>query len=141
MPVIPKNGLVRVRTGRWGSVYYQVGHVAPENEEIVYFLQCGKGGPVKIGTTGDGWGRIKDLSTAMPYRAHRVSVVWGGRVLERHLHHRFRKLRLNGEWFKPEGELKTLLRKLPRSMPREPATHTLNVLGERVAVIPMKQPT
>lgn len=121
--------------GRWVKGNFQPAPVDLTNDEIVYFVQCGKGGPVKIGTTGDGWGRIKDLSTAMPMRMHRVSIVLGGRSLEQHLHRRFRRLRLNGEWFRPEGALKALLRKLPRSRPREKATHTLNILGDIIAVV------
>lgn len=126
--------------GRWVKGNFQVAHVVQGNDHIVYFVQCGKDGPVKIGFSGDGWGRIKDLSTAMPYRAGKISIVVGGRQLERRLHQRFKRYRLNGEWFKPEGELKALMRKLPRSEPRELARCTLNILGEQIAVIPVGVP-
>lgn len=119
---------------------FQAAPAVHGNDEIVYFVQCGKDGPVKIGFSGDGWGRIKDLSTAMPHRAGKISIVVGGRILEKRLHSRFKRYRLNGEWFKPEGELKALFRKLPRCEPRELATLTLNILGDEIAVVPVGVP-
>lgn len=95
---------------------------------------------MKIGWSADGWGRVLSVAASMPHRMAFVSIVVGGCQLERHLHRRFRKLRLNGEWFKPEGALKDLMRKLPRCQPRELAAHTLNILGDVVAVVPVGVP-
>lgn len=135
--VTRKNGLAPAPIGRWVKGNFQPAPVVHGNDEIVYFLQCGKGGPVKIGTSRDGWGRVLSVAASMPHRMAFCSIVVGGLQLERNLHRRFRKFRLNGEWFKPEGELKDLMRKLPRSKPRELATHTLNIFGDAVAVVPL----
>lgn len=127
-------------TGRWVNGSFQAAPVVQGNDEIVYFLQCGKGGPVKIGWSTDGWGRVLSIAMGMPHRMAFVSIVVGGRQLERRLHQRFKRYRLNGEWFKPEGELKALMRRLPRCEPRELATHTLNILGDVIAVLPIGVP-
>lgn len=55
--------------------------------------------PVKIGTTGDLAGRVRDLQAGSPVPLHVMWQTRGGRTLERSLHQRFATYRKYGEWF------------------------------------------
>jgi len=74
---------------------------------VIYFLQQGVDGPIKIGTSRQAVlkSRISTLQTASPYPLRLLGVIEGGRKAEDHLHERFAASRLNGEWFAPDIEL------------------------------------
>ena len=65
---------------------------------------------VKIGyTKGDVEGRIAQLQIGCPFRLQLILALDGGGLLERTLHHRFRKSRCHGEWFYPTEEIRAFI--------------------------------
>jgi hypothetical protein len=68
---------------------------------MIYFLQSGANGPIKIGTSRTSEQRVRDLKTSCPYPANLLATVEGGRSLERRIHSALRQHRTNGEWFRP----------------------------------------
>lgn len=77
----------------------------------VYFVQCEGGGPVKIGATRNLEQRLLALQTGCPFPLRLLSALPTADPLgyERHLHRRFARHRLDGEWFKPCPDMETLL--------------------------------
>jgi hypothetical protein len=74
---------------------------------MIYFIQAENGGPVKIGRTKNSVaGRLMQLQTGHPYK---LKIIWvfeeNGIWNEASIHERFKHIRLEGEWFKPEEEL------------------------------------
>ena len=72
-------------------------------------------GYVKIGITTNIENRLKALQSGCPYklRLHSAVVLCTEHlagVVERHLHHKFRKSRVNGEWFKLTTDLDDYIR-------------------------------
>jgi T5orf172 domain len=79
-------------------------------KELVYLIQAGDRGPVKIGSTRDAnslRSRLATLQTGSPERLFIRAVGSGGSTREGELHKRFRHLRLYGEWFRVDEELLT----------------------------------
>lgn len=77
---------------------------------VVYFIQAGEGGPIKIGFCMKLEGvrlRILDLQTGCPWPlvVCRIMKAPERRQTEFALHRRFAKHRLAGEWFSPCDEL------------------------------------
>lgn len=71
----------------------------PATQSVVYFIQHGDYGPVKIGWAIDAEQRRRDLQTGNPERLHIRVLIPGDRLLEGELHRRFADWRLQGEWF------------------------------------------
>jgi len=69
---------------------------------MIYFLQCGDRGPIKIGNTEGAvvW-RIRQLQASAPYELTLRGVHEGDRAVEQSLHKRFSEYRFRGEWFLP----------------------------------------
>ena len=59
----------------------------------------------KIGFAKNARKRLKGLQTNHPYKLTIIRVLDGGRDAEAALHHRFRLLRLKGEWFTYHNEM------------------------------------
>ena len=73
---------------------------------MIYFIQQGTDGPIKIGyTSGSVERRISTLQTASPEKLHLIAKGNGTKVNESMLHQMFSDERLNGEWFKPSERL------------------------------------
>lgn len=70
----------------------------PRNE-VVYFVRCGVGGPIKIGRTTALMARARSIQANAPGSIHIVAAIMGSADLEAALHRRFDSHRLNGEWF------------------------------------------
>lgn len=68
-----------------------------------YFIQAGVDGPVKIGIAEDVEERLKQLQTGCPDDLRLIGRIRGN--CEADLHKRFERLRLRGEWFKPDVRL------------------------------------
>lgn len=68
---------------------------------VVYVVQCGRTGPIKIGYTTNLIQRVRDLEFAGGHRLQLRAAFVGSKKLERQLHDRFEDLRLHGEWFAP----------------------------------------
>jgi DNA repair exonuclease SbcCD ATPase subunit len=69
---------------------------------LIYFIQQGLRGPIKIGLTSDIslHKRLGDLSTGNPYCLRKVGSMKGGMGEEKKLHRKFGMDRMQGEWFK-----------------------------------------
>ena len=70
---------------------------------MIYFIQAGDNGPVKIGYSlnkNTTYKRLSALQTAHYEDLRVVKMMDGGRAEESNLHFIFRKLRINREWFK-----------------------------------------
>lgn len=72
---------------------------------VVYFVQAGADGPIKIGTARDLDRRLAQLRGQSPAPLRVLWLMPGGRCLERQMHRRFYASRLHGEWFSPSEDL------------------------------------
>jgi hypothetical protein len=72
---------------------------------MVYFIQCGTGGPVKIGLGSNPQARRVELQVGNPGDLVVLFEVPGSRSIEANLHRAFADLRLRGEWFRFERPL------------------------------------
>jgi hypothetical protein len=97
----------------------------------VYFIQEGRGGPIKIGVTERcPLKRLADMQTGCPKELRLLGQTEGDRHKETELHHVFREHWIRGEWFRPHPEVLEFVRALhgkqapppvaPRSPRREP---------------------
>ena len=83
--------------------------VAAGTKPVVYFVQAGKSGPIKIGFATDLTKRIASLQTGCPDDLRLLAVVDGGREVERRMHNRVAGDRIRGEWFRPTAEVLALV--------------------------------
>lgn len=72
---------------------------------FVYFIQSGESGPIKIGISEDPELRMSRFQIAHGETLRLLACMHGTRSTEKSLHYRFRRLRMRGEWFRPEKEL------------------------------------
>lgn len=74
---------------------------------MIYFIQCGNSGPIKIGFTTDGGlrKRLRSLQIGNHELLRVLKTVCGDHAEERALHSRFASSRIRGEWFHPTDEL------------------------------------
>jgi hypothetical protein len=83
---------------------------------MVYFLQMGIDGPIKIGFSRDEQSlkkRIAALGGVLPYPSSVRGVIRGvGREEEAAIHHRFLADHLRGEWFSPSAALVSFIASL-----------------------------
>jgi len=70
---------------------------------MIYFIQMGSNGPIKIGQANKPNRRLAELQTASPYKLYLLTTTRD--YQEKRLHGRFAHLRLEGEWFTPESDL------------------------------------
>lgn len=84
---------------------------------MLYAIQAGDDGPVKLGTAVDPVARLRVLQTPHHTRLHLRAAWPGERVDERALHARFGANRLHGEWFGCTPELIAFVRERAAAMP------------------------
>ena len=86
-------------------------------QKMVYFIQVGSDGPVKIGfTERDLAGRLTALQTGNSERLNVAGIIEGGGILlEKDLHCKFSHLRIRGEWFYFGEDLRTYISELHTS--------------------------
>lgn len=91
-------------------------YVSPPTREgsMVYFVQMGDDGPIKIGFSSVIERRVSHMQNGNPYPLRLLRTMPGGPADERKLHHRFARWRLQGEWFEPTPELVALARNRPQ---------------------------
>jgi hypothetical protein len=78
---------------------------------VIYFIQSGDSEFVKIGyCAGEARARLGQLQVGNPLPLRLVSVKEGGKNIEALLHDRFEHLRVRGEWFKWDAELRDFAR-------------------------------
>ena len=72
---------------------------------MVYFIQSGDDGPIKIGFATEVASRLSELQTGCPAKLHLLGKVRGSMQLEKDLHALFAGLRISGEWFRPDPSI------------------------------------
>jgi DNA-binding XRE family transcriptional regulator len=72
---------------------------------VVYFIQAGAGGAIKIGVAEDISRRVAGLQTGCPDLLTVLAVLPGTQRDERRLHSMLRAFRHRGEWFKPAPQV------------------------------------
>jgi hypothetical protein len=72
---------------------------------VVYFIQSGDGGQIKVGTTDDLPYRLRLLQSGNPEELTVLATLPGGRREEAQLHRALLLHRRRGEWFVPAPEL------------------------------------
>ena len=78
---------------------------AVPEEHRVYFVQAKESRLIKIGTSVNVRGRLRELSGASPEELELLVDIRGDREVETRIHERFAKYRKHGEWFEPGAEL------------------------------------
>jgi hypothetical protein len=81
-------------------------------KDLVYFVQAGEGGPIKIGFSNHLKKRLENFEVCSPYELKVLYVLPGGSADEGDLHRRFAMFqivlpdgRVKKEWFQPADEL------------------------------------
>lgn len=72
---------------------------------MIYVIQAGDQGPIKIGFAINPKNRISQLQTANPKKLRILKIINGGSDTEREIHKRLSAYRMNGEWFQPCAEV------------------------------------
>lgn len=72
---------------------------------MIYVVQMGPDGPVKIGYSKKPYSRIRSMRTAWPYEPIVLAIIKGDKDREREIHAKLRQYRLRGEWFQPAAEV------------------------------------
>ena len=92
-------------------VLYEEKYVQPlDRDGVVYFVQSGEDGPIKIGWTQDIERRIAELQTANAHPLKLLGEVPGTMRDETAMHARFSHLRMEAEWFRNALEIQTFLK-------------------------------
>jgi len=78
---------------------------------MIYFIQAGKNGPIKIGQTNNGIEeRIAQLQTGCPYELRLLWCYNGDGYTEQVVHDLFKHERIRGEWFRPSPSILEFIR-------------------------------
>lgn len=91
-----------VEVKAYNSVY---GKQERHDKRVVYFLQRGEDGPIKIGVSLNLKRRISELQTTSSEPLRLLGTVRGGYDLESNLHYELDEHRVHGEWFKPSAQV------------------------------------
>lgn len=103
-----------------------------DTRSVVYFVQAGPDGPIKIGITTALDSRLRTLQTGSPRRLRLLHTESGGRQRELAFHRRWARHRLrgDGEWFHPAPEILAYItghRSLTLAIPWAPVGRALAV--------------
>jgi hypothetical protein len=72
-------------------------------QQVVYFIQRGADGPIKIGTTTYKLtARLRDIQIGSPDPLYLIGHILGS---EKDTHIRFKKYHISGEWFEPHEDI------------------------------------
>lgn len=90
-------------------------------QSVVYFVQAGEGGPVKIGTTKDIKTRLIDIQIGCWVEIRLLAELPGNATSEAAFHRRFEEHWIRGEWFRPHEELMRCIEHIRkfRALPQE----------------------
>lgn len=71
---------------------------------MIYAIQCGENGPIKLGRAEDPYKRMKHLQTSNPFNLSMLACeeTLDDEEAEKQLHIQLRMYRIRGEWFRPE---------------------------------------
>lgn len=75
----------------------------------VYFARCAALGVLKIGWSQDPAHRLEQLRCGIPHPLEMITARAGSKADEKALHHRYRDLRVSGEWFRYAPRLQLLV--------------------------------
>jgi hypothetical protein len=76
---------------------------------VIYFIQCGPGGPIKIGNSVAPRERLKALQHACPYELTLLACCDGFASRELWAQERFAPHHIRGEWYHPAPEIMRLI--------------------------------
>jgi len=76
---------------------------------MIYFIENGQDGHIKIGYAKAPEKRLKELQTGTPYPLKILKTIEGDRKAEQAFHTVFGYCRVKGEWFKPDQKLKAFI--------------------------------
>lgn len=88
---------------------------AERSRALVYFIQRGVDGPVKIGFSKAPKVRLASLQIGIPERLRILGVLDGGKPEEQRLHRYFSAHAIGGEWFRPAPEVLAYIRENGRA--------------------------
>lgn len=83
---------------------------------MIYFIQSGNSGPIKIGYVASKkrlQNRLKELQTGNSNKLNIINTTSGNLSVEQALHKKFQIERLSGEWFSPSQSLLNFLEQIP----------------------------
>ena len=69
------------------------------SEKVVYFIQVGDDGPIKIGSSSNAGGRLATLQNGHYERLHLIGTTPGGYVVESVIHQKLAQFVIRGEWY------------------------------------------
>jgi len=81
------------------------GNFAVARDCSIYFIQAGKGGPIKVGNALDVRQRLNTLQVASPEKLTLLHSMSGTPELEKAYHKEWAEHRLRGEWFRPARDI------------------------------------
>lgn len=90
---------------------------------MIYFVQAGRHGPIKIGAARDVARRLVKMRVDNHVDLHVLGVMDGDFRAERRLHQRFHEFRLFGEWFKAAAPILEEAQRWPWSGDIKPPRH------------------
>ncbi len=76
---------------------------------MIYFLQQGKDGPVKVGKSVDPHARIRSLQTGSSEPLRVLAFAPGDERRESEIHRRLKPHRIRGEWYQPSPDVFALI--------------------------------
>ncbi len=100
-----KNDLSRYEVEKFKKKLKLWGVIPLNIKGYVYFLRSENEGEIKIGYAVDVEKRVKQLQTGHPQKLKVMATLKGDMELEKDIHDKFYKHRLNGEWFEPHPDL------------------------------------
>lgn len=92
---------------------------------MIYFIQAGIDGPIKIGHTSlpDPMKRVKTLQASCPAKLTLLGTLPGDSAMESIIHRKLEKFRVYGEWFKDTEEVRSAMAWVPTAeSPAPPKT-------------------
>lgn len=88
------------------------------DKPLLYFIQAGEGGPIKIGLTRDLRARLYRMKVECPYELLVLHTVKEASLeIEQNLHTQFSDFRVRGEWFYAHPTLVKYIQRLRRWVP------------------------
>ena len=80
---------------------------------MIYFIESGKGGPIKIGVTWNIQLRLDELQVGNPCKLNLLWIYNGRQFTELELHAKFKSDRIRGEWYNRTEAILSLKDKYP----------------------------
>jgi hypothetical protein len=74
-------------------------------DKMIYFIQMGEDGPIKIGETKHIHERLSELQVSNPYKLRVLWIYNGRKYGDEDLHEKYEEYNIRGEWFWPVKEI------------------------------------